>query len=45
MHVFRLHWCKLTFAILLGFLSARIVAAGTEPALTKEQIKQFLFTA
>jgi hypothetical protein len=45
MHPFRLQWRTLTFAILMGLLSARIVAAGDEPALTKEQIKQFLLTA
>jgi hypothetical protein len=35
----------LSFVILAGLLSARIVAAGDEPALTKEQMKQFLLTA
>lgn len=45
MHPFRLQWRTLTFLILMGLLSARIVAAGDEPALTKDQIKQFLLTA
>ena len=35
----------LSFVILAGLLSARIVAAGDEPALTKDQMKQFLLTA
>ena len=35
----------LSFVILAGLLSARIVAAADEPALTKEQMKQFLLTA
>ena len=45
MHPFRLQWRTLSFVILMGLLSARIVAAGDEPALTKDQIKQFLLTA
>jgi hypothetical protein len=45
MHQFRLRWRMLTFVILMGLLSARTVAAGDEPTLTKEQIKQFLLTA
>ena len=35
----------LSFVIIAGLLSARIVAAGDEPALTKDQMKQFLLTA
>jgi len=45
MNRFRLQWLTLTFAILMGLLSAQIVSAWDEPALTKEQIKQFLLTA
>jgi hypothetical protein len=45
MQSLRFHWRTLIFAILLGLLPARIVFAGNEPALTKEQIKQFLLTA
>jgi hypothetical protein len=45
MHPFHMQWRRLTFVILAGLLSARIVAAGDEPALTKEQMKQFLLTA
>ena len=40
-----LQWSTLTFAILMGLLSTRMVAAGDEPALTKEEIKHFLLTA
>jgi hypothetical protein len=45
MHLFCLQWRRLTFVILGCLLSARIVAAVDEPALTKEQIEQFLLTA
>ena len=45
MNPFRLHWSTLTFVLLLGLFSAGIVAATDEPALSKEQIKQFLLTA
>lgn len=41
----RLNWRTPIFAILLGILAARVVVAGNEPSLTKEQIKQFLLTA
>jgi hypothetical protein len=44
MHPFPRQWRTLSFVVLVGLLSARIVAAD-EPALTKEQIKQFLLTA
>lgn len=45
MQSLRLHWRTLIFAVLLGLLPARVVLAGNEPALTKEQIQQFLLTA
>lgn len=45
MHPFPLQSRTLSFVILVGFLSARIVVAADEPALTKEQMKQFLLTA
>src|SRR5579864_5312737 len=45
MNRFRLQWLTLTLAILMGLLSAQIVSAWDEPALTKEHIKQFLLTA
>jgi hypothetical protein len=45
MQSLRLHWRTLIFAVLLGLLPARVVVAGNEPALTKEQIQQFLLTA
>jgi hypothetical protein len=46
MRSFRFQWRTLTFVILMGLLlSARIVGARDEPALTKDQIKQFLLTA
>lgn len=45
MHPFPLQSRTLSFVILMGFLSARIVVAADEPALTKEQMKQFLLTA
>ena len=38
-------WRRLSFVILAGLLSARLVAAADEPSLTKEQMKQFLLTA
>jgi hypothetical protein len=41
MHLFPLQWRMVRFVILVGLLSARIVAAD-EPALTKDQMKQFL---
>jgi len=44
MHPFPCRWRTLSFVILAGLLSARMVAAD-EPALTKDQIKQFLKTA
>jgi hypothetical protein len=40
-----LQWRMVRFVILVGLLSARIVAAADEPALTKDQMKQFLLTA
>lgn len=45
MHPFPLQSRTLSFVILMGFLSARTVVAADEPALTKEQMKQFLLTA
>ena len=45
MYPFPSQWRTLSFVILAGLLSARIVAAADEPALTKEQMKQFLLTA
>jgi len=45
MYPFPSQWRTLSFVILAGLLSARIVAAADEPALTKEQVKQFLLTA
>lgn len=45
MHSFRLQSRTLSFVILLGLLPARILAAADEPALSKEQIRQFLLTA
>jgi hypothetical protein len=45
MRPLRLHRRTLIFLVLVGLLSARIVTASDEPALTKEQIKQFLLTA
>ena len=45
MHPFPLQLRTLSFVILVGLLSARIVAAADEPVLTKEQMKQFLLTA
>ncbi|HJS98202.1 MAG TPA: hypothetical protein VJ756_03860 [Terriglobales bacterium] len=45
MQSLRLQWRTLIFAVLLGLLPARVVLAGNEPALTKEQIQQFLLTA
>jgi len=45
MHTSPLQWRKLSFFILVGLLFARIVAATDEPALTEEQMKQFLLTA
>ncbi len=45
MHPLRLRRRTLILVTLMGLWSARIVAAGDEPALTKEQIKQFLLTA
>jgi hypothetical protein len=44
MYPFPSRWRTLSFVILAGLLSARMVAAD-EPALTKEQMKQFLLTA
>lgn len=44
MHPFPSRWRTLSFVLLAGLLSARMVAAD-EPALTKEQIKHFLKTA
>jgi hypothetical protein len=44
MHPFPLHWRPLIFVLLVSLLPARILAAD-EPALSKEQIKQFLLTA
>jgi hypothetical protein len=45
MYPFRSRWRMLSFVILAGLLSARLVAAADEPSLTKEQMKQFLLTA
>jgi len=45
MYPFPSQWRTLSFVILAGLLSARLVAAADEPALTKEQMKQFLLTA
>src|SRR5260370_17734160 len=45
MYPFRSQWRTLSFVILAGLLSARLVAAADEPSLTKEQMKQFLLTA
>lgn len=45
MPLFPLQWRMVRFVILVGLLSARIVAAADEPALTKDQMKQFLLTA
>jgi hypothetical protein len=45
MNRFHLQWRTLTFVILIGLLSAQSISAWDEPALTKEQIKQFLLTA
>src|ERR1700747_462333 len=45
MYPFPSQWRTLSFVVLAGLLSARIVAAADEPALTKEQMKQFLLTA
>jgi hypothetical protein len=45
MYPFRSQWRMLSFVILAGLLSARLVAAADEPSLTKEQMKQFLLTA
>jgi hypothetical protein len=45
MYPFPSQWPTLSIVILAGLLSARIVAAADEPALTKEQMKQFLLTA
>jgi len=45
MHSFHLRSRTLSFVIFLGLVPARILAAADEPALTKEQIKQFLLTA
>ena len=45
MNRFHLQWRTLTFVILIGLLSAQSASAWDEPALTKEQIKQFLLTA
>jgi len=44
MHPFPSRWRTLSFVILASLLSARMIAAD-EPALTKDQIKQFLKTA
>jgi hypothetical protein len=44
MHLFPSRWRTLSFIVLAGLLSARMVVAD-EPALTKDQIKQFLKTA
>lgn len=44
MHRFFLQWHKVSLVIVVGLLSARIFAAD-EPALTKDQITQFLLTA
>ena len=45
MYPFPSQWRTLSFVILAGLLSARVGAAADEPALTKEQMKQFLLTA
>ncbi len=45
MYPFPSQWRTLSFVILVVLLSARIVAATDEPALTKEQMKQFLLSA
>lgn len=45
MPLFPLQWRMVRFVILVGLLSARIVAAADEPALTRDQMKQFLLTA
>jgi hypothetical protein len=45
MYPFPSQWRTLSFVILAALLSARFVAAADEPALTKEQMKQFLLTA
>jgi hypothetical protein len=45
MYSFPSQWRTLSFVILAGLLSARVVAAADEPALTKEQMKQFFLTA
>jgi hypothetical protein len=45
MYPFPSQWRMLSFVILAGLLSARVGAAADEPALTKEQMKQFLLTA
>jgi len=45
MHPFRLRSCTLSLVIFLSLLPARILVAADEPALTKDQIKQFLLSA
>jgi len=45
MRPLRLHRRTLFFVVLVGLLSVRTVTTNDEPALTKEQIKQFLLTA
>src|ERR1700686_442838 len=45
MYPFPSQWRTLSFVILAGLLSARIVVAADESALTKERMKQFLLTA
>jgi hypothetical protein len=45
MRPLRLHRRTLVFVVLVGLLSVRTVTADDEPALTKEQMKQFLLTA
>ncbi|HET7440867.1 MAG TPA: hypothetical protein VFJ47_06145 [Terriglobales bacterium] len=42
---FLLQWRKISFLLLIACFSARIAAAADEPALTKEQIKEFLANA